>query len=148
MGVFIEEVDDSLIHGRGDLPEVRNFPRTVYAMEKIRMINSLLAFLVEIAMLVLLGYWGYHTSDDNVFKYILAIATPAGAAVLWGIFAAPRSKTRLRQPLLLIFKLVLFMITAFLVYRLGRVNAAAIFIFFALLNQAVTAIVGEYKPWK
>ena len=117
-------------------------------MEKIRMINSLLAFLVEIAMLVLLGYWGDHTSDNNVFKYIFAIATPAGAAVLWGIFAAPRSKTRLRQPLLLIFKLVLFMITAFLVYRLGRVNAAAIFIFFALLNQAVTAIVGEYKPWK
>ena len=117
-------------------------------MDKIRIINSLLAFLVEIAMLVLLGYWGYHASENNVVKYILAIGTPAGAAILWGVFAAPRSKTRLRQPLLLLFKLVLFIVTAFLVYRLGKVNAAAIFIFFALFNQAVTAIAGEYKPGK
>jgi hypothetical protein len=103
----------------------------------------LLAFLVEVAMLILLGHWGYHLADGMFMKVLCAIAAPLIAAVLWGIFAAPKSKNRLKQPALLAFKLVMFIGTAVLLYWPGHIFIAAVFLFFALLNQSFSIIIND-----
>jgi hypothetical protein len=103
----------------------------------------LLAFLVEVAMLILLGHWGYHLFDNMAMKILFAVLAPLVAAILWAIFAAPKSKTRLKQPLLLVFKLVMFIGTAILLYWSGHIYIAAALTFFGLLNQSLSIITND-----
>ena len=51
-------------------------------------INLGVRFLLEIAMLLSLGLWGFHAFNGFV-QYIAAIAFPVIAAILWGIFRIP-----------------------------------------------------------
>ena len=51
-----------------------------------------LQFLLELAALAALGYWG-STSGDGTFAHVaLAIAAPVLAAVVWGMFGFPRRR--------------------------------------------------------
>lgn len=50
--------------------------------------NLLLRFLLELAMLAIIAYWGYHRFPgwEGVAA---AIGFPVGAATLWGVFRIP-----------------------------------------------------------
>jgi hypothetical protein len=52
------------------------------------------AFLAELAALAALAVWGWSAVDSTVWRLVLAVAAPAVAAVLWGVFAAPRAPVR------------------------------------------------------
>lgn len=52
----------------------------------------MLAFLLELAALTALGYWGYCTGSNTVTSLLFGIGIPLIAAILWGLFAAPRAK--------------------------------------------------------
>jgi hypothetical protein len=58
--------------------------------------NDAVAFLVEVAALVVLGAWGWNIGrsigDTTVWAAIGAAVVVAVAAGLWGLFAAPRSR--------------------------------------------------------
>jgi len=56
-------------------------------------INLAVRFLLEMSGLVALGMWGW-TRGDGVLKYVLALAVPLIAAVIWGIFAVPDDPSR------------------------------------------------------
>jgi hypothetical protein len=49
-------------------------------------------FLCELGALVAVGWWGYHV------HLALAIVLPLVVGIVWGLFVAPRAKTRLRDP--------------------------------------------------
>jgi hypothetical protein len=68
---------------------------------------------------------------------------PLIAATLWGVYAAPKSKTRLTNPSLILFKLALFAITAFLIYQTGHGHLALIFMLVAFLNEIAGLAVKE-----
>ena len=53
--------------------------------------NLLLRFLLELAALAALGWYGARTGDSTAAKVALGAGLPLVAAVLWGLFAAPRS---------------------------------------------------------
>jgi len=48
-------------------------------------INLAVRFLLELAMLVILGYWGWHLAN-GLTRYALAAGLPIVAATLWGVF--------------------------------------------------------------
>jgi undecaprenyl pyrophosphate phosphatase UppP len=77
-------------------------------MEIIQSINLLLRFLLELCLLVIFGYWGFKTGQSTLAKIGLGIGIPLIVAVLWGIFLAPASDTRLQEPWRLIAELVIF----------------------------------------
>jgi Protein of unknown function (DUF2568) len=52
-----------------------------------------LAFLSEIAALAVLAAWGWSTGS-GAGRWLLAAGLPLLAAVLWGVFAAPRAPVR------------------------------------------------------
>ena len=60
-------------------------------MQLVRGINLGLAFVLELAALAALGYWGYCTGDSTFTSLLLGIGAPLVAAVAWGLFAAPKS---------------------------------------------------------
>ena len=65
--------------------------------------NDVVAFLVEIAVLVLLAWAGFRA--PGAAGWLLGIGLPVVAGVLWGVFAAPRARVS-SEPLRLVTKLV------------------------------------------
>ena len=57
----------------------------------MRLVNEGLAFLLELLALVALAYWGFATGDGLVWRVVLGVGAPVVAAVVWGLFAAPRA---------------------------------------------------------
>jgi hypothetical protein len=51
-------------------------------------VNLLLRFLLELAGLTALGYWGW-TQHDGAARWVWAIGAVAAAAAVWGVFRVP-----------------------------------------------------------
>ena len=62
------------------------------ARRALKPLNLGLRFVLELCMLVALGIWGF---SQNV---VLGIAAPLAAAVVWGLWIAPKATRRLRDP--------------------------------------------------
>ena len=65
------------------------------------------AFLAELAALAAFAGWGWSAVDATGWRLLLAVATPAVAAALWGVFAAPRAPVRV-PALTVLVKVVVF----------------------------------------
>ncbi len=103
-------------------------------MSALKSANLVLAFLLELAALAAFADWGLGSSPETVVRVLLGVGTPVLAAVLWGIFAAPRSGRRLRGLAYLAFKLVFFGAAALALVASGRTAIAAGFAGLALIN--------------
>jgi hypothetical protein len=53
-------------------------------------VNDVFAFLVEVAALLSLSAWGFHTGSGLVARLFLGLGNPIVAIALWSLFAAPR----------------------------------------------------------
>ena len=89
-------------------------------MNLIKQINLLVLFLLEIALVIIVGYWGFQQGETLTTKYILALILPAILITIWGIWAAPKSKRRLKNPIRTVFKLLLFSIGFFFCIDTGN----------------------------
>jgi len=56
-------------------------------------LNLAVRFLLEIAALVALGYWGF-SQHDGAWQFLLGLGLPLVAAAAWGIFAVPGDRSR------------------------------------------------------
>ena len=56
-------------------------------------INLAVRFLLEIAGLIAIGYWGWQ-QGGGFLSYVLAIGLPLMAAILWGTFNVPEDPSR------------------------------------------------------
>ena len=54
-------------------------------------VNATVAFALELAALAVLGWGGWQLSGPVAVRAALAVTLPVVAAVLWGLFAAPRA---------------------------------------------------------
>ena len=73
-----------------------------------------------------MGAWGWQQSDGWL-RYVLALATPIGAAFLWGTFAVPNDPSRSgRAPVVtpgiirLILELVVFGFGTWALFQIGQ----------------------------
>ena len=104
-------------------------------MQILRIINQITAFLLEIYMFIALGFIGYQLGKSVLIKYTLVIGLPLMAIVLWGLFAAPKSNFRLGLPWRIIFEIILFSITSFLLYKTGFKTLAFSLWIIILINE-------------
>jgi hypothetical protein len=103
-------------------------------MEIIKSLNIGLAFFLELAMLVAFGYWGFQTSDSTLVKILFGIGVPVVVIVIWGLFLAPRSTRRLRDPWLPLLKIVLFGAASLALISAGQPTWGLILGVIALVN--------------
>lgn len=61
-------------------------------------VNAALRFLLELATLVVFGYWGYALGDTRPVKLGLGLGLPLGVAVIWAVFGSPAAPYRLEHP--------------------------------------------------
>jgi len=88
-------------------------------MHLLKQLNAALIFFLEIAMMTGLGFVGYSFGKNTVTKWTLAIFFPVMAISLWGYFAAPKSSHRLEIGPRIVFELIIFSFTAFVLYKSG-----------------------------
>ena len=96
-------------------------------MELLKNINLALAFLLELCMLAALGYWGFTLDQGFIIRIIAGLGAPLLAAVIWGLWMAPKAAKRLREPLHLIGELILFGLAIAALYAAGQPRLALIF---------------------
>ncbi|GAB2537881.1 YrdB family protein [Spirosoma aerophilum] len=106
----------------------------------IKTAHQLVAFLLEIAMLIVIGMWGFQLRQSTIEKYLIGIGLPLLAACLWGLWAAPRSAYRLELPYRVLFSSTLFGVAAFLLHRLGHTTLGILFALIAVVSAILELI--------
>ncbi len=124
---------------------MRRLRRMVGAMkhpEWLRYGNLALAFLLELAALLSFAAIGVLLSG-----WLQLVGGLVGAAVfivLWGIYAAPRSKRRLRRQPLLIFKVAIFAVASLILVLIGLPLWGILLAVLAALNLLVAEVLKQY----
>lgn len=78
-----------------------------------------IAFLAETAMLAGLFWAGWSAGSGAASSWLLGSAFAVAVAVVWGVWCAPRARTRLRNPARALLKSALFLATFVLLVRLA-----------------------------
>lgn len=107
---------------------------------KVHAANEALAFLLELVMLAGLAWWGASLPASLISRVLLAVAAPLAAAIVWGLFAAPRARFRMSAAGVLVVKAVVFGVTALAVYSAGLHPLAIVAGMIAFLNAALAAV--------
>jgi hypothetical protein len=76
--------------------------------------NLALRFLLELAALAALAYWGWGVT------WALAIAAPATWIVLWATFGSPKARVTLSTPQRIAFEAVVFGAAAVALWAAGQ----------------------------
>lgn len=107
-------------------------------------INLALRFLLEIAALVAIGYWGFD-QHGGFWRFVLGISGPLLAALLWGAFAVPGDPSRSGQApvpvpgiVRLILELSLFLFATWALHNAGKTAIAALLGGITLIHYAVS----------
>lgn len=106
--------------------------RTMKQPEWLRYGNLALAFLLELAALISFAAVGVLFSG-----WMQLVAGVIGAVLfigLWGVFAAPRAKRRLKGMNLLIFKVAIFLAASAILILIGQPTWALVLAVLAAVN--------------
>jgi Protein of unknown function (DUF2568) len=96
--------------------------------------NLALAFFLELAVLAALGYWGFHTGPNIFMKIGFGIGLPVIAIVIWALWGAPRSATRLRGFWFLLLQIIFFGSAAIALYTAQQHTLGIVFALVFVLN--------------
>jgi hypothetical protein len=105
----------------------------------MRAFSLALKFLLELAAFAVFAYWGASVS------IVLAVAAPAVAIVLWGLFAAPRSERRLPLPARIVFETAVFLLAVVTLLAAGALVPAIVL---AVLVAISTALLTRFDQWE
>lgn len=107
-------------------------------------INLALRFILELAALFALGYWGW-TQHAGIWRFIWSIGLIGLAAVVWGTFAVPDDPSRSGNApvpvpgfLRLIIEIVIFAAGVWAFYAAGLPVIALIFGILTIIHYAIS----------
>lgn len=103
--------------------------------------NLTLAFLLELCALAALGYWGFRVGGGPVSKLVLGLGAPLVAAVLWGLFAAPRAPVSIPFARLGV-QLAVFGSAAVALYATAHPALAVTFVILVAVNSIMVRVGG------
>jgi hypothetical protein len=103
----------------------------------VTLLSLTLQFLLELAALAGLGYWGYTTGNNSTTSIALAVAAPLIAATVWGIFGAPKARFHLNGISRLLFEAVFFGSAAVALAATGATRLAIVFAVIVAANIAI-----------
>ena len=103
-------------------------------MSALKSINLAISFLLELALLGTVAFWGFSLSLPILGRVLLGLALPSVAVVLWALFMAPRAKWRVPDLWKPVLALALFVGASVLLIMNGHVAAGSVFVVVAVLN--------------
>lgn len=106
----------------------------------MRAANLALRFLLELAALGILAYWGATSAGPAWQRAALAIAAPTAVAVLWGTLIAPRAPVRVPEGGKAVLALSVFALAAVALASRGLRVLAVTLAVIALLNAVLLRV--------
>ena len=107
-------------------------------------LNLAFRFLLELAALAAIGYWGW-AQHAGVWRFVLAIGLPLLAAALWGIFRVPgdasssgRAPVAVPGAVRLLLELAFFALATWALFAAGQPVLAWILGLAVLLHYALS----------
>jgi Protein of unknown function (DUF2568) len=87
----------------------RNAPMTPgrEQLSGIRGVTLTARFVCELALLAALAFWGY-VVGEGVWAWLLGLAAPVVAGIVWGTFVAPRARVPVPAPIRVAIELLLY----------------------------------------
>jgi hypothetical protein len=110
----------------------------------VTQLNLALKFLLELAALAAFALWGASIAG-GLAAVVLAVGLPVVAAVLWGRFAAPRSRRRLPLRLRAPFELGVFALAALALWGAGSPAWGAAFAAIAAVNALLLTAFHQWE---
>ncbi len=110
----------------------------------MRQANLALKFALELAAFAAFAWWGATVAGGAV-AVLLAVALPLAAAVLWGMFAAPRARRRLPLAARAPFELGVFALAALAFAGAWSVTAAVVFACVAAVNAVLLTVWAQWE---
>jgi hypothetical protein len=111
-------------------------------MAAIKLANLALRFFVELAALVAVAFWGFHTGGSLLTKLGLGLGAAVLFVVVWGLLMAPRSSRQAPEPWFTLLEVVIFgLATAALAFA-GQPILALVFAIVTAINAILC------KVWK
>lgn len=93
-------------------------------MQVLRYVSLLIAFLLELAVLLAAGYAGFTLPRTLVLRVIVGLGSPVLLAALWGLFAAPRATMPLHGAASVAFQIAWFGVGVLALAIAGRTTPA------------------------
>jgi hypothetical protein len=104
--------------------------------------NDGLRFVLELAALTALGYWGF-AEHDGVLQWLLGLGAPLLAAVIWGAFVAPKASRPTVDPARLLLELAVFGSGVAALFAADAPVLGAVFAGLVALHLVLTFALGQ-----
>ena len=114
-------------------------------MTVARAVNDSVRFCLELAALAGFAVWGWETGPDH-WNVLLAIAAPLVAAVLWGLFVAPKAPRHPRDPWRLALELLVFGGGTLAFWAAGLETSALVLGVATAAHLVATFALGQREP--
>jgi uncharacterized protein DUF2568 len=108
----------------------------------VKVASLALRFLLELAALGALAYWGFH-EFDGATAVLLGIGAPLAAAIAWGIFVAPKRRVHRGEGLRWLVELLVFGAATAALIAAGATVLGIAFAFVAVVDGIVVRRLGE-----
>jgi hypothetical protein len=108
----------------------------------VKVASLALRFLLELAALGALAYWGFHEFDGTT-GVLVGIGAPLAAAIAWGIFVAPKRRVHRGEGLRWLVELLVFGAAAAGLIDAGATVLGIAFAFVAVVDGIVVRRLGE-----
>jgi hypothetical protein len=112
-------------------------------LEMIKGANLALRFLLELCALGALGYWGFTAGGGLPARLGLGIGAPVAAAIVWGMFVAPRAPVQLPGPVNVLLQVLVFGLAAVSLAATGHRTLAWVFGALVVVNALLMYAWGQ-----
>ena len=107
-------------------------------MKALEVPTLLVRFLLELCLLAALGYWGFETAG-----WALGLGAPLLAAIVWGLFIAPKATHEVPKAVWVGLQVLLFGAAALALAAVAPDQLAAIFLAVVVLDSAALAVLAD-----
>jgi hypothetical protein len=109
----------------------------------LRAVSAGLRFLLELAGLAAVAYWGVTVGDGLLQQVSLAVGAVVLLAGVWGLFVAPKAGRRLGDPLRLVVELVVFGVAVGALLSVGAVVVGLVFGVLVVVSEVTVWVLGQ-----
>lgn len=112
-------------------------------LDAVKSANLGVRFALEICMLAALCYWGIRAGQGFIGKLALGIGAPLLAAVIWGLFIAPKATWPPPTGIWLALQVVLFGAAVLSLFATGHPLLGLVLAILVIVNGALMAAWGQ-----
>lgn len=111
----------------------------------IKDVNMVLAFLLELGVLVAWGYWGFFSGSNVLLKLVFGIGIPIVAIIIWALFGSPKATWHLYGPWRLVLGIIFFGSAAVALYLANQRTMGIVFALLFVLNWGLAYAWGQER---